>query len=184
MRQDPAGRVSAPAIGLMVTGGLSVLTTLVFMAMMAVGGAATFADPEMRDALPGIGVFMAVSIVALILEVAIIFAGLQMRNLRSWWLSMIGSILAMLPCLPCCLLGLPIGIWAVIVLIDEDVKRAFDGGGSYPPPEGPPPGYGPPGEGYPPPGGYTPPPGGYGPAPGGSYPPPGGYGPPPGGPSA
>lgn len=160
MQQDPAARVSAPAIGLMLTGGLSILTTLALMAIMAVGGAATIADPELRDALPGIGVSMALSIVALILEAAIVYAGVQMRKLQSWGLSLTGAILAMLPCLPCCLLGLPIGIWAVIVLIDDDVKRAFAGGGA------------PPGGYEPPPGGYGAPPGGYGPPPGGGYPPP------------
>ena len=34
----------------------------------------------------------------------------------------------MLPCSACCLLGLPMGIWALIVLIDNEVKRLFDGG--------------------------------------------------------
>jgi hypothetical protein len=38
---------------------------------------------------------------------------------------MVASIFAMLPCNPCCLLGLPIGIWALVVLSNEDVKDAF-----------------------------------------------------------
>ena len=50
---------------------------------------------------------------------------------------MAGAIVAMLPCSGCCLLGLPIGIWAIIVLIDSDVKRAFNGGaGGYGGPAG------------------------------------------------
>ncbi len=33
---------------------------------------------------------------------------------------------AMIPCVsPCCLLGLPLGIWALIVLVKPEVKAAF-----------------------------------------------------------
>jgi hypothetical protein len=32
----------------------------------------------------------------------------------------------MIPCIsPCCLLGLPIGIWALVVLLKPEVKAAF-----------------------------------------------------------
>lgn len=38
------------------------------------------------------------------------------------------AILAMIPCVsPCCLLGLPLGIWALIVLLKPEVKAAFQG---------------------------------------------------------
>lgn len=36
------------------------------------------------------------------------------------------SILSMVPCVsPCCLLGLPVGIWALVVLNTPEVKQAF-----------------------------------------------------------
>jgi hypothetical protein len=36
------------------------------------------------------------------------------------------SILAAAPCLsPCCLFGLPIGIWSIVVLMNDNVKRSF-----------------------------------------------------------
>jgi hypothetical protein len=39
---------------------------------------------------------------------------------------MAASIIAMIPCVsPCCLLGLPIGIWALVVLMKPEVKSAF-----------------------------------------------------------
>lgn len=145
MQPDPAGRVSAPAIGLMAAGGLSAAVTLFAMLMFAIGGTAVIADPEARDALPGIGVLLAFCAVKLVLDLLTVYAGWQMRQLRSWGICLAGSIVAMLPCSACCILGLPMGIWALIVLIDNEVKQAFNGGG-------PPPGYG----------DYTPPPGGYG----------------------
>jgi hypothetical protein len=68
-------------------------------------------------------------VVALALNALSMYAAWQMRGLRNWSLSLAGAIVSMLPCTPCCILGLPIGIWAVIVLIDRDVKAAFDRGG-------------------------------------------------------
>jgi hypothetical protein len=31
----------------------------------------------------------------------------------------------MLPCSLCCVVGIPVGLWAFTVLRDEDVKKAF-----------------------------------------------------------
>ena len=135
--------MSAPAIGLMVAGGLSAVFTLFYLLIFAIGGTAAVSDPEVRDALPGIGLLLAFGLLKLVLDALTIYAGWQMRQLRGWTLGMAGSIAAMLPCSVCCILGLPIGIWALIVLMDSDVKQMFDGGT-------PPGGYGGPG-------GYTPP---------------------------
>lgn len=121
--------MAAPAIGSIVTGGLNAAFTLLWAALLAVFGVAIISDPEAREALPGVGVWMAINLFNLVLSGLMVYAGLQMRKLRSWTLSMAGAVAAMLPCAPCCLLGLPMGIWAVIVLIDSEVKQRFDGGG-------------------------------------------------------
>jgi len=49
----------------------------------------------------------------------------SMRTLKSFGYSMTACILAIIPCPPCCLLSLPIGIWALIVLNKPEVKSAF-----------------------------------------------------------
>ena len=167
--------MSAPAIGLMAAGGLSAVFTVLWMLIFAIGGTAVIADPEARDALPGLGVMLGFGLLKLVLDLLTLYAGWQMRQLRSWGLCMAGSIAAMLPCSACCILGLPMGIWALIVLIDNEVKLAFNGRYT-PPPSG---GYGDPSGYTPPPSGYSPPPGGYTPPPSGYTPPPGGYTPPP-----
>jgi hypothetical protein len=141
VRQDPATRVSAPAIGLLIAGGLSAAFTLGWLVIVGVIGVAAVADREIADALPGLGIWITLAIVKLALDGLTIVAGLQMRQLRSWGLSLAGSIAAMLPCSICCILGLPLGVWALLVLVDDEVKRAFNGGG--------------------PPGGYGEPPGGF-----------------------
>ena len=57
----------------------------------------------------------------------VIFVGaLKMKNLSGSGWARAGAILAMIPCVSgCCLLGLPFGIWALMVLSNRDVKRAF-----------------------------------------------------------
>jgi len=55
-----------------------------------------------------------------------IFGALQMRQLKNWGLSLASAILVLLPCAGCCcLLGLPVGIWAIITLTKPEVKSAF-----------------------------------------------------------
>jgi hypothetical protein len=56
----------------------------------------------------------------------LVFAGgHRLEHLENYPLAMTGSIVALLPCNVCCLLGLPFGIWALIVLNDPDVRNAF-----------------------------------------------------------
>ncbi len=125
MEPTPSSRVNVPAIGLMVTGGLGILTGLGWLAILAIGGVAALADQDAADALGGIGVLVALGVVGVLVSAFVTYAGLQMRALQGWGVSMAGAILAMIPCGPCCLVGLPFGIWAILVLIDEEVKRAF-----------------------------------------------------------
>jgi hypothetical protein len=38
---------------------------------------------------------------------------------------MAAAIMAMIPCNCCCLLGLPFGIWALVMLMKPEVKSQF-----------------------------------------------------------
>jgi len=49
-----------------------------------------------------------------------------MKALRSYEFAMIAALLALLPCVTsCCLIGLPFGIWAIIILRRPTVKNQF-----------------------------------------------------------
>ena len=62
----------------------------------------------------------------LVVNTVILVGGLKMMKLQSWGLALASAILVMLPCGSCCcLIGLPIGIWAVIQLNKPEVKSAF-----------------------------------------------------------
>jgi hypothetical protein len=57
-----------------------------------------------------------------------LFGGIRMRSLRSYALSIAGAISAAIPCLTCsgtCCFGEFIGLWALIVLLNAEVKAAF-----------------------------------------------------------
>jgi hypothetical protein len=58
----------------------------------------------------------------------VIVGGIRMLSLKSYGLAIVASILAAVPgfsCSGCCGFGAVIGIWALIVLINADVREAF-----------------------------------------------------------
>ena len=64
----------------------------------------------------------------------VLIASIQMMRLRGHGLAVAGSVLAMLNLGNlCCILGLPFGIWSLLVLMRPDVRKAFQG--VSPPPE-------------------------------------------------
>ena len=66
------------------------------------------------------------NIVAILVGVFLLYAGLKIRKLENYNAGLIGSIIAMVPCIsPCCLIGLPVGIWALVILNRPEVKSHF-----------------------------------------------------------
>jgi hypothetical protein len=55
------------------------------------------------------------------------WGGLQMRSLKNYGVAVASAILVMIPCSSncCCCVGLPIGIWALVMLMKPEVKSAF-----------------------------------------------------------
>jgi hypothetical protein len=74
---------------------------------------------------------MLVSVPTLAVYPLVIVGGLRMRDLRRRGSAMTGAILAMLPCGPAFLFGLPVGVWALAVLSDPAVRAAFDRRGRH-----------------------------------------------------
>lgn len=57
------------------------------------------------------------SIFNLLMSLLIYIGAARMQSLRSYEFAFTAAILAMIPCVtPCCLLGLPFGIWAIVAL--------------------------------------------------------------------
>jgi hypothetical protein len=131
-RRRAKSSVTPPAIALMVLGALYIcvnLGMLVFRTIgfsnamhgMPHGGDAAFAAGYKFGIYAGFGI----ELLGLLLGGLIILGAIQMKNLSSFSLAMTASIVAMIPCHYCCLLGIPFGIWSMIVLLSEDVKSSF-----------------------------------------------------------
>ena len=127
-------QVQGPAMGLLITGGLALLFTVLGLVMNIAGvgmsglsgmGGSAATDQYMSMMSGGVGIV--VSLLGLALYGFVLWGALQMKQLRNWNMAMGASIAAMLPCGCCCIIGLPIGIWSLIVLMKPEVKSAFVG---------------------------------------------------------
>jgi hypothetical protein len=57
-----------------------------------------------------------------------VVGGIRMLGLKSYSLAICGAICAMIPCVSitaCCGVGEAIGIWALVILMNEEVRSAF-----------------------------------------------------------
>jgi hypothetical protein len=132
---DPAAMVKVPSILLMVDAGLMILLALLGLlgnllgvGLGAMGGGQNGAGAMFQGAMG-----IAAAIFGLCLAVIILLGALKMMKLQSYGMAMTAAIVAMLPCTLCCIMGLPVGIWALVVLMKPEVKAAFgQGGGGFP----------------------------------------------------
>ena len=127
------GLVNGPSIALMIVGILCILASLwgVVSNLTGLGGAGqnrANLPPQFEQIMRlmtgplGIGI----NVVALAFGAFFIFASTKMKKLESYGMVMTATILSMLPCTSsCCCLGLPLGIWILIVLAKPEVKSAF-----------------------------------------------------------
>jgi hypothetical protein len=66
--------------------------------------------------------------IALLVSLITILGAIRMMMLRSYGLAVFVSVLTAIPCISptaCCLLGEGAGIWALVVLLNTDVRSAF-----------------------------------------------------------
>lgn len=60
-----------------------------------------------------------------LLNLLTVIGGFKMKGLSGYGLSMTGAITAIVPFGGCCCLTTPVGVWALIVLLNPVVKQAF-----------------------------------------------------------
>lgn len=144
-----SGIVKPPAIALIVVGVVNTLLSLwgvARSAMNMMGGAAMAAqkdqlinqwreagmnEDQIQQLAPLIEFLMGpagliLNGIGLVFGIVILLGGVRMKELTNRGFALTASIMAMIPCISqCCLIGLPIGIWALVVLNRDDVKRSF-----------------------------------------------------------
>jgi hypothetical protein len=104
-----------PSTGLIVTGLANWLG--IPLAVVALSGGVSLADvPE--------AVLMLLALAAFFAAAVMIAAGILMKRLRAWRFAVLASVLAMV-INPGSLVGLPIGIWSLVVLSQPEIREAF-----------------------------------------------------------
>jgi hypothetical protein len=134
--------LNLPSLFIIILGALGGLLFLFSLFDGASGGSMRFAEQLMHSLPPdqqeqfrkimalsassrGSNLFS--SLICLGFSGFVIFAGLQMRALKNWGVALAGAILVMVPCSTscCCCLGVPAGIFALVMLTKPEVKSAF-----------------------------------------------------------
>jgi len=129
-----ASRLAGPAIGLIVTASIALVFQV--LGLIAIGvslwleprGIAAGGGDEllevMSTGIPG----LVAQLVGGVLSLVVILGAIRMKRLESYGFAMASAIIAMIPCIsPCCVLGFPFGLWAIIVMQDGHVRTAFRG---------------------------------------------------------
>lgn len=127
---DPRVKVQGPAIFMIVAAAIGAAFCLLslFLNIFSTGLVAMVSESGEEQAFnlfTGVtGIF--INIVELGVAGFIVYGALQMKDLKNHAMAMVAAIISMIPCVsPCCLIGLPAGIWALIVLSKPEVKAAF-----------------------------------------------------------
>jgi hypothetical protein len=128
---DVAARVIPPAIALMVVSTIS----FIFLCFYCPINLYIFLnDPQNQQKPKGeqvggmIGAGVVVPLMALA-SLAVGICGYLMYSRKSYSAAMTGAVISCIPCCsPLCIVGIPFGIWALIVLYDPLVKEGFSSG--------------------------------------------------------
>jgi hypothetical protein len=129
-QQKEAARqaVKGPAIGLICVASLSLLLGLdciMLDALVLMAGVAEIGEPQFHGVQLVVRTVWGLVICANC--VFAIWAAISMQKLQQHQLCWLASIMACIPAIgPCFCLGIPFGIWAVIVLNRPEVDEAFD----------------------------------------------------------
>ncbi|GEM_PF-1026134 len=129
--------VRGPAVWLMIAGAISLVFAIVdlaqnarWLALIQQGQKLPELPEPFRDIVqitPAVVVAsVPINFVRIMIAAVIIYGATRMRRLESYGLAMTASILSLVPCLNCgCCLGMPIGIWALVVLTRPEVRASF-----------------------------------------------------------
>lgn len=129
MTEIARSKLKGPILGIKITAILGVLYCLFTLVSNLVGGSEWMYSSypaEHRGLIKGFGI--GGSVIGLAAAAFLWMGAGKMERLQGYNMALATAIVAMVPCVsPCCCLGVPIGIWAVIVLSRPEVKSAFTG---------------------------------------------------------
>jgi len=130
--QDLDRLVVPPAITMIVLAALSLLFNLIEIVFQPLGRLLDEALHELHysgrsDFAFGTVLNVFSTLLSLAIAATVLFGGFQMLRKRSWVLALTAAILMMVPCLgPCCPIGIPVGVWALVILLKPEVRQALE----------------------------------------------------------
>jgi hypothetical protein len=140
-REKALQAVKAPAIALIVTGGINALLAVWQVVQYATVRPSLEHYPVLKELLnpetqkllqdfldKSHGPLGMVNLLfGFIVSGLVLLGAIKMLGLRGYNFAITASILALIPCFtPCCCIGLPFGIWALVVLNRPEVKSQFE----------------------------------------------------------
>jgi hypothetical protein len=131
--ESARAQVAGPGTALAVTAWLTIVLGVLGIAIGAAGMAGAV-PPRNRDPnQPVESVIQGLMIVGW--NAMVLFGVNQMKDLRSRGWGIAAAVMSIIPCCSCCILGIPFGIWALIVLNRSDVidgyRAAARGSGDF-----------------------------------------------------
>ena len=71
---------------------------------------------------------LAASVVLIVVNTVVIVGAYNLQKLKKRSIAMTGAIICCIPCCsPCVILGIPFGIWALVLLNNQEIKPHFEG---------------------------------------------------------
>jgi hypothetical protein len=130
-RAEALSKTNLCAIFLYVMAGLSIPMHLV-NAVMTIANPGGIAGPGMpapaneAERIGQLAGSIGASVVLVVMNILVIVGAYHLQNLKKFSLAMTGAIIACIPCCgPCLVLGIPFGIWALVLLNDSRIRPHF-----------------------------------------------------------
>lgn len=129
---EPPSVLVAPAIALMVVSGLAVVVGILGLlgdVFLLVSGAVERLEAANDGPFSEYTTITIRIIWGIILVAAsgyVMYGAMQMKQLTNYAAARTAAVISVIPCLgPCCFLGIPFGIWALVVLSKPEVRDSF-----------------------------------------------------------
>ncbi len=124
---DPQQAVAIPAVILMVLAGLGIVWSLFWLVVQLGGVVVGGVTDQSASQYVGATFTLIILVVSLAIDGLLFYGAYNMKSLKNYTFAVIGAVLAIIPCYwSCCCIGMPFGIWAIIVLMKPEVKMAFE----------------------------------------------------------
>jgi hypothetical protein len=122
-------KVSGPAVALIIVttiGLITIILCIAFDCFLLAGGLDHLNRNRIQEQRPQILVRVVWSVFILASNIVTIIGAYKMKQLQNPSLAYTACILSVIPFLgPCCIFGIPFGIWGLVAMSDPEVKRAF-----------------------------------------------------------